>query len=477
MELKLEPDAEEIDRMMTLVTKKIIDHLNAIETPVSFDIDEARKRALDYSESMPEEEIPLEELLDDLFERRIPYSLHTTSPGFMAYIPGGGIFHAAMANLIASVTNRYVGKDFSAPFLAQIEADVLRWFCHMVGFPSSSGGTLTSGGSIANLTAVVCARTLVLGEDFSKGTVYASQYTHHSMWKAFHAAGIPSSQIRNIAVDSQFRLDTESLEKAIDEDKARGLTPLMIVANAGSTNTGTVDALSRIADIAKKNGAWYHIDAAYGGFFMMTLNGKERMRGMERADSITLDPHKGLFLPYGTGALIVRDRDKLNQVFSHHADYIPDSSSDIDLWDFSEMSLELSRPFRGLGVWLPFKMVGAAVFREALEEKLELATYFHQSLKSDQRWEIVASPELSITVFRYVDSRKTKEELNRLNQRVMDGVNRKFRTNISGTLVNGDFVIRSCILSFRTHKQHLDWLLEDLNDALDRVLSESNGGG
>jgi len=457
---------------MDLTTSRIVSFLDKIADPVEVDINQVRADAYHQAEALPEFETPFKEILDDLFDNKIPNSLQTAHPGFMAYIPGGGLFHSALAELIAKIANRYVGKDFTAPFLVQIEIDIIKWFCKLIGYSDASAGTLTSGGSIANLTAVICARTYCLGDDFSKGIVYASNYSHHSNWKAFQAAGIAAKNIRKIPVDDKFRLDVKCLKAQLQDDVNRGLTPLMIVATAGSTNTGTVDQLEEIALLSKQFSAWYHIDAAYGGFFTLVDSMKSRLKGIELADSITLDPHKGLFLPYGTGAIIVKDRKKLEQVFKHSADYIPEDNSDIDIWDFSGMSLELTRPFRGLGIWLPFKMLGADAFRNALSEKIQLANYFHTKLKENEAWKIIAEPELSITVFRYDDKKKTMQELNIINNKILNHVNAKFRVNISGTKVDGYFVLRNCILSFRTHIEQVDFLLEDLSEAMDSVVME-----
>lgn len=474
MKYKLEPSSQEVQQMLALTTDKIVEFLSNIDAPSNYDMAKSRQQANQLSEALPESESALSEILNDLFENKVANALPTAHPGFMAYIPGGGLFHAGLAELIAKVTNRYVGIDATAPFLSQIETDVLKWFCEMVGYPKTSGGTLTSGGSIANLTAVICARSYLLGDDFSKGCVYASGFVHHSMWKAFHAAGIPSSKIRNIPVDDNFRLDVKKLELMLIRDKEKGLTPLMIIATAGSTNTGTVDSLESIAALSKQFGTWFHVDAAYGGFFTMIDAGKKKLSGIGLADSITLDPHKGLFLPYGTGAFIVRDREKLKSVFSHDADYIPDKTPNQSSWDFSEMSLELTRPFRGLAVWLPFKMLGAEAFRITLNEKFELARYFHQEIVASGRWKIVAVPELSLTVFKYHDHNQSVDRLNKLNQQIIEWVNQKGRVNLSGTLIGECFVIRNCILSFRTHKQHVDWLLDDLDEAYDSIVIHSN---
>jgi aromatic-L-amino-acid decarboxylase len=430
MSQSLEPTIEEVRQMLALTTEKITTFLDNIDKPTSYSPLQSTEDAYNNPTELPETATRLKDILDDLFDNRVANALATSHPGFMAYIPGGGLFHSALAELIAKVTNRYVGIDVTAPFLSQIESDVLRWFADWVGFPKTAGGSLTSGGSIANLTAVICARSTILGEHFTKGTVYASGFVHHSMWKAFHAAGIASSQIRNIPVDDNHKMELKALNKALEEDKKNGLTPLMIVANAGSTNTGSIDPLVEIASLAKEYGAWYHIDAAYGGFFAMTQSGKQRLKGLELADSMTLDPHKGLFLPYGTGAFIVRDREILKSVFTHKADYIPDKTSDEALWDFSEMSLELTRPFRGLAVWLPFKMLGADVFRNALDEKLELANYFYEQIKKTGRWKIIASPELSLTVFRYDDPQVSPELLNQINRKIINHVNNQGRVNL-----------------------------------------------
>ncbi len=471
MEYKLEPSETEMKQMMEKASDYIIDYMLNVDKPVHFNMEEARKKASGTIEKMPESEIPLSDVLEDLFKNKIPYAFPTTSPGFMAYIPGGGIFHSVLAGLVARAANRYIGLNASAPFLSQIESDVIRWFCEMVQYSSSAGGILTSGGSIANLTAVITARDLILGEEISKGTVYASEYSHHSMWKAFHAAGIFPSQMRIIPVDEKFKIDLNMLEETISKDVKDGHKPFMIIANGGSTNTGTVDSLEELCSISQKFGMWCHVDAAYGGFFAMTEDGKTHLKGIGLADSVTLDPHKGLFLPYGTGALLVKDRNTLRKVFSHQADYLPDNNENDNLWDFSEMSLELTRPFRGLGIWLPFKVLGTDVFKTALKEKLDLAKYFHDELKKNDCWEIIAPPELSLTVFRFYDKAMDQDELNRVNQEIITRVNDKFRTHISGTFINDHFVLRDCILSFRTHRKHIDWLLEDLNSAVKRMIN------
>jgi aromatic-L-amino-acid decarboxylase len=241
----------------------------------------------------------------------------------------------------------------------------------------------------------------------------------------------------------------------------------MIVASAGTTNTGAIDDLPRIAELAARHRLWLHVDAAYGGFFALTARGKRALAGLERADSITLDPHKSLFLPYGTGALVVRSAEKLRKAHALEASYMPPMQSDDDFTDFCDLGPELSRDFRGLRVWLPLKMHGAGVFREALDEKLELAASACEAVRAMPHVEIVAEPQLSLFAFRVGPSKGvTGKALDTLNRRVQKLVNARQRVFLTGTVVRGVFVLRVCVLSFRTHADRMEMFLEDLRGAL-----------
>ena len=267
-----------------------------------------------------------------------------------------------MAELIAYTVNRYVGVWAAAPAVTQIEATVIQWFCEIIGFPRAAGGVLTTGGSLANFYALVAARRDRLPENFLSGIIYTSNQSHHSIEKAVLTAGFPRSNLRRIGVDSRFRIRLDELESTMDSDLSKGLVPFLIVGNGGSTNTGAVDDLSGLAELARRRGLWFHAAAAYGGFFMLTEHGRRTLRGIEQADSVTLNPHKVLFLPWGTGSLLVRSPETLRQTFHGWASYMPDPSDHPLRIDFSELSPELSREFRGLRLWLPIKMHGIEPF-------------------------------------------------------------------------------------------------------------------
>ncbi len=258
----------------------------------------------------------------------------------------------------------------------------------------------------------------------------------------------------------------DALAAAVAADRKAGLSPFLVVGNAGTTNTGAVDDLPALAGLAARERLWFHVDAAYGGFFLLTEGGRRALAGIERADSIVLDPHKGLFLPYGTGALLVRDGEALKRAHALSADYMPTMQEEADLTDFNLLSPELSRDFRGLRVWLPLKMHGAAPFRANLEEKLALARWACERLREIRDVEILAEPQLSIVAFRRTRAGCSEEELDASNRALLDRINGRRRVYLTGTRLKGRFAIRICVLSFRTHRDRMEQALEDIRAAM-----------
>jgi aromatic-L-amino-acid decarboxylase len=468
----LELSSPEMERLVRLAMDRIVDHVASLPAQRAADTGggEALSRSLIEREP-PETGAPAEELLDLLFTRAIPKSFNTASPGYLAYIPGGGLFHAAVADLVADATNRYVGVFAAAPALVQLETNVVRWFARMAGLPDTAGGFLASGGSAANFSAIVAARRDRLPEDFLSGVLYASDQAHHCVAKAAVLAGFPARNVREIESDGSFRLRLDLLEKAVAEDRHKGLSPFLIVANAGTVNTGAVDDLVALAEICERERLWFHVDAAYGGFFLLTERGRLAMAGIDRADSIVLDPHKGLFLPYGTGCLLARDAAVLRRAHSVHAEYLPGMQTDPDLVDFCEVSPELSRSFRGLRVWLPIKMHGLGPFRRNLDEKLDLALWAAGELRLLPDMEIVAEPQLSLFAFRLAPPGLDGPALDALNRRLLAAVNTRGRVHLTATTAKGRFFLRICVLSFRTHFERMEAALEDIRAAAGEALS------
>src|SRR6185436_17437770 len=373
---------------------------------------------------------------------------------------------AAVADLIADAVNRYTGIFVAAPALVQLEGNVLDWLRQIAGFPPETRGLLTSGGSISTLIALVTARRERLPEDFLKGTLYVSDQTHHSVAKSAILAGFPPANVREVPSDERFRIRLDALEERITEDRRSGFTPFLVVGNAGTTNTGAVDPLSGLAETARRHGLWFHVDGAYGGFFRLTDEGRTILRGLELADSLVLVPHKSLFLPYGTGALLVRDGAALRRTHTAEADYLPAVPDDPTVLDFAEMGPELTRPYRGLRLWLPIKLLGIAPFRDALQEKLDLTREAADEVRRMPGIEMVAEPELSLFAFRQVRPGLDGPALDRLNVDFLKRINGRKRVFLTGTRLSGRFVLRMCVLSFRTHRDRVAMAVEDVRESL-----------
>lgn len=469
-DLPLELSVPEMERLLDEVGRRVVGHLASLATQPAADVGGAADLARALAEPVPPEYgSPAAEILDLLFERAIPKSFNTAGPGYVAYIPGGGIFTSAMAELIAAATNRYVGVWQASPALVQLETNVVRWLCGLAGLPAASGGYLATGGSLATFTALVAARRDRLPADFLRGTLYVSDQTHHAVAKAASLAGFPFENVRAISSDQRFRVRVGELADRVAADRAAGFTPFLVCGNAGTTNTGAVDDLVALAGLCAEERLWFHVDAAYGGFFLLTARGRAALAGVERADSVVLDPHKGLFLPYGTGALLVRDAELLRRAHAVGADYLPPMQQEEGFVDFCEISPELSRAYRGLRVWLPIKLHGLGAFRRALDEKLDLAQHVSAELRCMPGIEIVADPQLSVVAFRVVRSGLDTESSNRLNRQLLERVNARQRVHLSGTVLRGSFVLRICVLSFRTHRDRIDEGLADLRAALAEI--------
>ena len=466
MSYPLEPDRAEMQRLVDEAMHRIISHIESLPSQPASNVEGAVDFARTLIEPLPRRGEAYETLLDTLFDELIPRSFNAAGPGYLAYIPGGGIFHAAIADLIADAVNRYVGVFAAAPALAQIEANVVRWFCEIAGFGKGSGGVLTTGGSLATFIAIAAARKSLLPDDFLKGTLYCGDQTHHAFQKSAILAGFPLSNVREIPSDERFRVRVDAMREQIRRDRDAGFTPFLICGSAGTTATGAVDDLSALADLAAEETMWLHADGAYGAFFLLTDRGRAALRGIERADSIVLDPHKTLFLPFGTGAVIVRDAMTLRRAHSMHAEYLPAFQTEDELVDFCELSPELSRDFRGLRVWLPLKMFGVEPFREQLDEKLDLIAWATDALRTIPGIEIVAEPQLTIAAFRLV---RPGADLDALNRDLVHRINARKRVMVTGAVVDGRFVIRICIVSHRTHRDRIDMAIEDIRTEAARI--------
>lgn len=415
---------------------------------------------------------PLEDLLG-VYESEVDNTgLNPPSGRHAGYIPGGGIYPSAVADYLAAVTNRYAGVFFSSPGAVRIENQCIRWMCDLIGYPKNAAGNLTSGGSIANLIGLVAARDEagITGKDFSRAVVYTTRQVHHCVIKAIKFAGLGEATVREIPMDNRYRMQPEALSQQIASDRNKGLLPLVIFASAGTTDLGAVDPLDKIAEVADQHDIWFHVDAAYGGFFLLTEHGRMVMKGIEKSNSVTIDPHKGLFLPYGSGALLVRDGQKLFDSQHMTANYLQDTLKAMNEPSPADLSPELSKHFRGLRMWLPLQLLGVAPFRAALNEKLLLTRYFYEEIQKIDGIEVGPEPELSILFFRY---HPENEEINEFNKKLVDAIHEDGRIFLSSTHLNNQVFLRLAVLGFRTHLDEIDFILSVLIEKIKELCAQS----
>jgi aromatic-L-amino-acid decarboxylase len=451
------------------VVERCVAHIASLDRqPVCGDVDAAALcRAM--REGPPDQGVALEPLLDQLFRDWIPRSFTAPSPGYLAFIPGGGLYPAALADFIADTTNRYTGVWQAAPALVQLEANALDWLREWMGFPAAARGLFTSGGSMATFNAIVCARERHLGAEIRRGVLYTSDQAHHSVLKSAKLAGIMPDRVRPIASDDRYRMRVDRLEAAIAADRREGLTPFAVVSSAGTTNTGAVDPLDAIQDVCEREGLWHHIDGAYGAFFYLCEDLRGTLCGLPRADSLTLDPHKGMFLPYGTGALLVRDGAALRAAHEATADYLPAMPHPADFYDPSQHGPELSRGFPGLRVWLSVKLFGAAAFRDAIAEKRALTLDAWRRVAALPGIVIDAEPELSLFAFHLTWPGASQADEDTATRALMEKTTQRGRVMVTGCTAHGRALGRVCVLSFRTHQSQIDALVEDMTAAIEDI--------
>ncbi len=468
----LEFTADEMRRMGHATVERLVEHVLSLETqPVRGDVD-AADLCCRLREPAPERGVAYEPLLDRLLDEWVPRSFTTSGPGYLAYIPGGGLYPAGLADLIAGVVNRYTGVRLAAPALVQLESNALDWLRDWMAFPAGTRGLFTTGGSMAHFNAVLCARERHLGADIRAGVLYGSTQMHHSLGKSARLAGIMPDRVRAVPVDEQFRMDVDALADMIATDRRAGLRPFCVASAAGTTNTGAVDPLDAVADLCDREGLWHHVDGAYGAFFHLCPELRDLMPGLSRADSLTLDPHKGLFLPYGTGALLVRDGAVLRGAHEATAGYLPARTD--DEYDPHVYGPELSRGFPGLRVWLCVKLYGAGRFRAALAEKRALAVEAAARVAAVPGIVMAAPPQVSLFAFHLRWPGSSPAEENEATELLVERVNLRKRVMLSGAVVEGRFLARVCVLSFRTRARHVEACVTDLAEEAADILATAS---
>jgi aromatic-L-amino-acid/L-tryptophan decarboxylase len=477
----LDASDEALNEMSSQATKLVFDYLTTIaERPVRAE-NYAGKTTESIKVDLSAEGVPLDQLIIEC-RRVMDLSRHNGHPRFFGYVASPSTPIGAYADLIASALNANITCWRSGPAGTEIERMVVRWLGSLIDYDTDAKGLLTSGGSMANMIALLIASRRTSGAVIAqKGLwnsgppmmLYASEQVHMSVAKAADILGFGRDQVRVIACDERQRMRVDLLRQRIEADVREGLRPFCITGSAGTVNTGAVDPLDEIANVAREFDLWFHVDGAYGAPGVLDERKKHLFAGLKRADSVSLDPHKWLYVPIDAGCLLFRDDAAAKAAFNTgDADYIKTHGyKDEEAFAFWDYSVELSRRFRALKVWLTLQYYGSRRIAETISDDISLAAYLGEVVDRAEDLELLAPVELSICCFRYVPRRGMSDaELNRLNERIMELVQKGGRAYLSNATVNGRFALRACITNFRTTKADIDETVRVIRDAAKMAL-------
>ncbi|MGO3181218.1 MAG: pyridoxal phosphate-dependent decarboxylase family protein [Aequorivita sp.] len=415
-----------------------------------------------FLEEAPENPSDAKEVLNFVLDEVMTKSNIVTHPKSYSFVPGPSNYISAMADSLTAGFNIFSGGWQASPAAAEMEIVAISWLLKMFGFPQKKGGGIfTSGGSMANLTALVTARTVKCGDDFGKSIIYLSDQAHSSNIKAIRVLGFRKEQIRIIPTDGEFKFSLNKLKNAIAKDRLEGLHPFCLIATAGTTNTGTVDPLSDIAKICKKEDIWFHIDGAYGGFAILGENGKQLLKGIEKADSLTVDPHKWFYQPYEIGCLLIKNHKWLKGTFTEKPEYLRDIEGNTSEINFYDHGIELTRRFRALKFYMSVKTFGLDEFRKAISYNINLAEATEAFLRKSPNWEVISPATLAVINFRCnpIGNKLSEKKLDELNQRISQSVVDSKEALLVTTVLNGQVVLRMCLINPRT-------TLEDVKETI-----------
>lgn len=453
----------------------IADFINTIEKkPVTTGETPKQIQNLLGNDELPEKGASVASLLSNTSDILLNHSLLNGHPKFMGYITSSPAPIGMLADLLAAAVNSNVGAEILSSVATQIEKQTIKWLAEFIGVSPNYGGILVSGGNMANFTAFLAARTAKAPDHFKEDgilntdkrlVVYCSKTTHTWIDKAAILFGLGTKSVRWIQTDPKNKMDNDVLEQTIKNDIKAGLQPFMVVGTAGDVSTGSVDDLKGIASICKAHDLWFHIDGAYGVPAAVIPKFKALFEGIKEADSIALDPHKWLYSPLEAGCTLVKDPKHLTDAFSSNPEYYNFDAAEEDTHNFYEYGMQNSRGFRALKVWMALQQVGKIGYVEMIGEDIALAELFFLLAKNHSELEAVTH-SLSITTIRYVpsdyvqNSKEDKSYLNKLNEMLLNALQKEGEVFLSNAIINGKYCLRGCIVNFRTTKKDIEEIIE-----------------
>ena len=460
----LEPTPAELISWQEAADNLLREFIGSLSTQKTFSPSQPRTLT-DFDQEVGDSDSP-QHLLAAVKNGLTGSGISTAGAGHLGFIPGGGLYLGAVADHFAAGINAFTADAYSSPIGVYIHNQTVRWLADLIGYDDLAWGDVTSGGSQATLTALCVARDAsgIKPRDYANTCVYLGEHTHHCSKKALDILFAGDLQIRYVP-SINYVMDHAWLANQIETDMKNGLKPWLIVATAGSTNLGLVDPISLISTLARKYKIWLHVDGAYGGFFKLCPETSAMFSGLAEADSVVLDPHKGMFLPYGCGAVIFKDGSHLGRAFAATGSYLQDRvNKSVSQRSPMDYSMELTRPFRSLRVWLAIKVYGTSIFASALSEKLLLTRYACQKISALPNIVIAAPIDLSIFAFRYQPASGDLRSRDDCTKELLCRINIHREVFLTSTLIDGHFVIRVAVLSFRTHIQTMDSLVKIIGE-------------
>ena len=413
----------------------------------------------------------IEKVVTEMSDDILQYGYNVNHRRYFGFIPGPSSLVSWLGDVVTAAYNRHAGSWLTCPGGSCIEQKLLRWMCEKAGYPETASGIFVSGGSMANMTALTIARNHTLTEEtWHLGTAYVSEQTHSSVAKGLRIIGIGNGRIRKIPVNDRFQMDTEVLEQAIRDDKEKGLIPFVVIASAGSTNTGSIDPFTAISEICKKNQMWMHVDGAFGASVFLSKNYRHELDGIELSDSISWDAHKWLFQTYACGLVLVKEKKNMLQTFSVHPEYLKDLEAGTEVFNAWDMGMELTRPARGMKLWLTLQTMGTDAVSDAIEHGIHVAEWAETELKKHPAIEIISPAHMAIVNFRYNPEKLSEEEKDELNQNISKRIVESGYAGVFTTELNHKKVLRICALHPETTKEDICETVQRLNQYYEELM-------
>lgn len=411
---------------------------------------------------------PLKDVIDEMIEDVYKNQAIMQHPRFLAFVPSPASPISWLADIMTSSYNPHAGSWLQSSSASCIEQEVIKWLCQQAGYPESAGGLFVSGGSMSNLTALITARNVKLTEnEYSSGVAYLSGQTHSCVARGLRIMGLCTNQIKNIPADDNYRMDIHCLEQEILKDKECGKKPFVVIATAGTTNTGSVDPLHEIADLCEKHNMWMHVDGAYGASVLVSPKYKHILDGISRADSITWDAHKWLFQTYGCSMVLMKNKQYLIQCFSTHPEYLKDAVIEDDQMNYWDWGPELTRPARSLKLWFTIQTLGTEKFGQMVEHGIQSAEWAEEELRKYKDWEIITSAQLAIVNFRFAPSSFNEDQINKMNEKISQKMIDQGFACILTTSLKGLTVLRICSI-------HPDITKDDIQKTVSLLVNYGN---